>query len=86
MRVAAATVTSKGQITIPADVRRQLGIQLGDRVEFATADDGTVVFRRAKFPTLASLRGAAGSLAEPLSWDEMRTLAYEDRAPIPSRS
>ncbi|WP_369123396.1 AbrB/MazE/SpoVT family DNA-binding domain-containing protein, partial [Shewanella electrica] len=29
-----ATVTSKGQITIPAAVRRALGLRTGDRVEF----------------------------------------------------
>ena len=30
-----ATVTSKGQITIPASVRRALGVQTGDSLEFA---------------------------------------------------
>lgn len=29
-----ATVTSKGQITIPAEVRKHLGLKQGDRVEF----------------------------------------------------
>lgn len=29
-----ATITSKGQITIPADVRERLGLQAGDRIEF----------------------------------------------------
>jgi hypothetical protein len=38
-----------------------------------------VRFRRAKFPTLKSLRGAAGSLATPLSWEEMREIAREER-------
>jgi AbrB family looped-hinge helix DNA binding protein len=40
MRVVAATVTSKGQITIPAELRKQPGIELGDRVEFVVGDDG----------------------------------------------
>ena len=35
-----ATVTSKGQITIPADVRRTLGVQTGDRVEFVEVQPG----------------------------------------------
>lgn len=32
--MASATVTSKGQITIPAEVRTALGLDPGDRVEF----------------------------------------------------
>ena len=30
----ASTLTAKGQVTIPADVRKQLGLQPGDRVGF----------------------------------------------------
>lgn len=36
-----ATVTSKGQITIPRDVRRALGLRPGDRLAFRLRDDGT---------------------------------------------
>jgi AbrB family looped-hinge helix DNA binding protein len=32
--MAVATLTSKGQITIPSQVRRALGLEAGDRVEF----------------------------------------------------
>jgi antitoxin PrlF len=32
--MATATVTSKGQITIPVDVRTELGLKAGDRVDF----------------------------------------------------
>jgi len=35
-----ATVTSKGQITIPANVRQALQVQAGDRVEFVEVDPG----------------------------------------------
>lgn len=38
--MATATVTSKGQITIPAKVRAQLGIDAGDRVEFVDIGEG----------------------------------------------
>jgi len=38
--VAAATVTSKGQITIPVRVRIALGIEPGDRVEFVELEKG----------------------------------------------
>ncbi len=31
----AATLTSKGRVTIPVDVRNQLGLESGDRIEFS---------------------------------------------------
>jgi antitoxin PrlF len=40
-----ATITSKGQITVPADVRKALGLQAGERVVFTRLDDGTTVMR-----------------------------------------
>ena len=38
--MATATVTSKGQVTIPAAVRNALHIQAGDRIEFVEVDSG----------------------------------------------
>jgi AbrB family looped-hinge helix DNA binding protein len=38
--MAEATVTSKGQITIPKPVRDALGLATGDRVEFIETDEG----------------------------------------------
>lgn len=35
-----ATVTSKGQITIPKEVRESLGVEAGDRVEFVAQEKG----------------------------------------------
>jgi antitoxin PrlF len=40
-----ATVTSKGQITIPRDVRRALGLETGDKVDFLTENGRTVICR-----------------------------------------
>lgn len=51
-----ATLTSKGQITIPVDIRRSLGVQAQDRLSFTPMPDGTVVLR-AKIKTLADLKG-----------------------------
>ena len=36
-----ATITSKGQITIPKEVREALGVSTGDRVEFIAEEKGT---------------------------------------------
>lgn len=51
-----STVTSKGQITIPADIRKALGLSTQDRVVFTPLQDGTVVMR-AKTRSLGDLKG-----------------------------
>ena len=37
-----ATITSKGQITIPKEVRDRLKLEEGDKVYFDVGDDGAV--------------------------------------------
>jgi AbrB family looped-hinge helix DNA binding protein len=37
-----STITSKGQITIPKEVRSHLGVAPGDRLDFAIGQDGSV--------------------------------------------
>jgi AbrB family looped-hinge helix DNA binding protein len=58
-------VTSKGQVTIPIEVREQLGIMPGDSVEFSV-EDGVALLRRAERPSrgqrlVERLRGASTS-------------------------
>lgn len=40
-----ATVTSKGQVTIPKEVREALGLNTGHRVTFQIRKDGVVEMR-----------------------------------------
>lgn len=74
-----STITSKGQVTIPAEVRRVLGVQAHDKITFVIGEQGAVSIKAARYPTIASLRGAAGRLKQPRSWREVRHIAHEDR-------
>jgi len=60
----AATVTAKGQVTIPKPVRDLLGIKPGNLVDFQRAPDGRVVLvklgRKPRPSRFARLRGHAG--------------------------
>jgi len=38
--MATATLTSKGQLTLPAEVRAKLRLKAGDRVSFVETEDG----------------------------------------------
>lgn len=40
-----STLTSKGQTTIPKDIRDSLGMKPGDRMTFTMLPDGTVLMR-----------------------------------------
>lgn len=63
MRIA-ATITSKGQVTIPQEIRQRLGLKRGDRVEFIIQDGETVLrpARKSDNP-FAAYAGALGSFA-----------------------
>ncbi len=54
--MASATVTSKGQITIPALVREDLGLKAGTRVEFVKIANGQYAIRPATI-SIKSMKG-----------------------------
>ena len=56
-----ATITSKGQITLPREVRDHLHVQEGDRVEFEIDRDGEVRVR----PLTGSVEELFGMLRRP---------------------
>lgn len=69
------TVTRKGQITIPADVRQALNIHTGDRVAVSVEGNriqlqlvGSVVLRTA---------GSLATAGPPLSAEELRRTAED---------
>ncbi len=68
--MAVATVTSKGQVTLPVEARRRLGIRAGTRLEFIVKDDERLEVVRVG----GSVRDLKGLLPRPrraLSLSEM---------------
>jgi len=53
-----STITSKGQITIPSEVRRSAGLDTGDRVSFRVREDGVIEMQ----PETVDLLSLAGVL------------------------
>ena len=55
-------VTSKGQVTVPKEIRERLGLKTGDRLEFAFENGLTVVRRARRGPNpFAKYAGALGT-------------------------
>ena len=71
-----ATVTSKGQITIPAQVRRDLGLTAGSRVNFVQMDNGAYEII-AKTGSVKSLKGRIRPLGRPVTIEEMNEAIAE---------
>ena len=65
-----ATITSKGQITIPADVRQALDVDAGDRVEFVQVEPGQFLFVAAN-RSVTELKGMFGKPAKSVSIEDM---------------
>jgi antitoxin PrlF len=42
-----STISTKGQVTVPLEIRRRLGLKEGDRVEFVV-DNGQTILRPAR--------------------------------------
>ena len=74
-----ATLTSKGQITIPADVRRALNVQTGDRVEFVQIEPGRFELVAATL-SVRELKGLFGRAARTVSIDELNRAIAEHGA------
>jgi AbrB family looped-hinge helix DNA binding protein len=65
-----ATVTSKGQITLPIDVRRALRLESGDGVTFEPAGEGAYLLRPASGDA-RRLKGIVAAPAKPVSLEAM---------------
>ena len=65
-----STVTSKGQITLPRNVRQALGLGVGDKVDFVEVEGGFKIVPLRK--DVRGLRGKfAGRVKRPVTVQEM---------------
>ncbi|MGA2170258.1 MAG: AbrB/MazE/SpoVT family DNA-binding domain-containing protein [Terracidiphilus sp.] len=68
-----ATITSKGQITIPVKVRKALGLKPGVRIDFYEIEDGEYAFR----PRTGSIMDLEGCISK---LDYVPTIGQMDQA------
>ena len=61
MCMALATITSKGQVTIPKEIRDSLGLRFGDKIEIIVTEDGAALMR----PISKRLDDIFGKLHKP---------------------
>lgn len=78
------TLTRKGQITVPVEVRRALGLKEGDRVAISLTNDGEEAARLRPAPSIARLTAGAlkqrKPMATPIDLRDARRIYTEERA------
>jgi antitoxin PrlF len=79
-----SSVSPKGQITIPLELRRRWGIKARDRVAFLV-DEQTVTLVPVRSPVDESF-GAVPPLERPLTVEEMTEIAAEEHAQEAARA
>ena len=68
-----ATVTSKGQVTLPSELRKRLGLHKGSRIRFSIPTSGPVQVEpvRYELEDLWRMAGAGPKPAAVMSFEEM---------------
>ena len=67
-----ATISSKGQLTIPKPIRDRLSLRAGDKVTFYLEDDGAVRFAPVIYP-VTRLKGMVPKPDRAVTLEEMET-------------
>ena len=73
-----SSISTKGQITLPAEIRSRLGLKPKDKVAISIAEDGVVVK-----PARADLRAGFGSipaLKTPRTLEQLTEIAADEHA------
>jgi antitoxin PrlF len=76
MRIApiTATISTKGQITIPAEIRHSLHLDAGDLISFEELEPGLYAFKPAQKLPVTVLKGMFGKAKRMVSIEEMNAV------------
>lgn len=73
MKEILSTVTTKGQVTIPVEIRRRLGVAAHDKVAFVLDDDQVRLVRKGS--VVVRTAGILQTRQAPLTAEELREAA-----------
>ena len=79
MRQFTTTTTQRNQVTIPAEVRRTLGIKPREKVSFTIEDDGHVTIAAAEF-TVETAYGSVKPVDDGRTLDQIIRDAKDEKA------
>lgn len=77
-----AKISANGQVTIPVDIRRLLGLKAGDKILFFQKPDGEVVVSNASTQAILKAQAAFAGAAETMkitNEDDIQALVNEVR-------
>lgn len=77
-----AKISANGQITVPVDIRRQLGLKSGDKILFLKNEKGEVVINNASAQAIYNAQKAFDGIAERIGVtndDDVQNLVNEVR-------
>lgn len=77
-----AKISSNGQITVPVEIRRLLGLKSGDKILFFQNQDGEIVVSNASAQAIRRAQAAFAGAAEAMGLadeDDVQTLVNEVR-------
>ena len=77
-----AKISADGQITVPVEIRRLLGLKSGDKILFFQKQDGEIVVRNASAQAIHKAQAAFAGAAEAMEIsdeDDVQALVDEVR-------
>ena len=61
-----AKISANGQITVPVEIRRKLGLKSGDKILFYQKEDGEIVLTNASAQAIKKAQSALAGAAEAM--------------------